>query len=374
MEPEEILENTYKCVLSKIDKSVIEFPEIVSKVEFVCRSGTKAGIRFLLACSLAKSHNNKLDIRKPYSEIEGEDSYSGRAYDEQYIAQFINEYSLPCNVTTAFLTPAFRTKNVLLTTDVELKGTPKELYDTVLELLDVVYKDEVTAEKLLKETFRQLLICKNENTTTINTMVNRLKNSKYKLSSEAIITLIQQHLKCPKSSRLPVLVVVAAYKTAEEHICERVLPLQSHTAADKQTGALGDVEITLIDDDNIVTSYEMKTKRITKIDIDNALEKVTEIQIDNYIFITTEVIDKDVEEYATGLYDKTGGIEFVILDCIGFIRHFLHLFHRLRVRFLETYQELILEEPVSAVRQELKEAFLILRKAAETGEDLYEDY
>ena len=374
MEPEEILENTYKCVLSKIDKSVIEFPEIVSKVEFVCRSGTKAGIRFLLACSLAKSHNNKLDIRKPYSEIEGEDSYSGRAYDEQYIAQFINEYSLPCNVTTAFLTPAFRTKNVLLTTDVELKGTPKELYDTVLELLDVVYKDEVTAEKLLKETFRQLLICKNENTTTINTMVNRLKNSKYKLSSEAIITLIQQHLKCPKSSRLPVLVVVAAYKTAEEHICERVLPLQSHTAADKQTGALGDVEITLIDDDNIVTSYEMKTKRITKIYIDNALEKVTEIQIDNYIFITTEVIDKDVEEYATGLYDKTGGIEFVILDCIGFIRHFLHLFHRLRVRFLETYQELILEEPVSAVRQELKEAFLILRKAAETGEDLYEDY
>jgi hypothetical protein len=68
------------------------------------------------------------------------------------------------------------------------------------------------------------------------------------------------------------------------------------------------------------------------------------------------------------LYDQTGGIEIVVLDCIGFLRHFLHLFHRLRMDFLDTYQELLLDEPDSAVSQPLKEAFLALRQAAESGE------
>jgi hypothetical protein len=49
------------------------------------------------------------------------------------------------------------------------------------------------------------------------------------------------------------------------------------------------------------------------------------------------------------------------------VGHFLHLFHRLRDRFLEAYQGLILSEPQSAVSQPVKEAFLAMRQAAETG-------
>ena len=82
------------------------------------------------------------------------------------------------------------------------------------------------------------------------------------LSADAIVTLIEQHLHCPHTSRLPVLVVAAAYKAAETFLGERTRPLYSHTAADKQTGASGDLEITLIDDDEVITSYEMKDKRV----------------------------------------------------------------------------------------------------------------
>lgn len=73
------------------------------------------------------------------------------------------------------------------------------------------------------------------------------------------------------------------------------------------------------------------------------------------------------------VYARTGGIEFVVLDCIGFLRHFLHLFHRLRMQFLEAYQELVLAEDESAVRQPLKEAFLALRIAAESANALDEN-
>ncbi len=186
------------------------------------------------------------------------------------------------------------------------------------------------------------------------------------LSSEDILTLIEQHLKSPNASRLPVLVVAAAYHAAQGFLGERALLLEGHNAADKQTQSLGDIQITLIDDDNIVTVYEMKAKKVIQSDIDIALQKVNR-KIDNYIIITTEAIDEQVKTYAASLYAKTGGVEFVILDCIAFIRHFLHLFHRIRQNYLEEYQRLLLEEPESAVRQSLKESFLALRLAAETA-------
>ena len=77
---------------------------------------------------------------------------------------------------------------------------------------------------------------------------------------------------------------------------------------------------------------------------------------------------EDVREYARSKYDETGGVEIAVLDCIGFLRPFLHLFHRLRKDFLDQHQVLVLHEPDSAVSQGLKEAFLALRQAAENAE------
>lgn len=261
---------------------------------------------------------------------------------------------------------------MVLTPDVNLVGRPPSLYKITLELLDTVSKKQISAEDLLIETIRQLIIFREERQQRIKSLLKNLKgsNDKTPLSSEAIISLIQQHLQCKGSSRLPVLVIAAAYEAAKKHLGERVLPLKAHTSADKQTGALGDVQITLLQKNDIVTAYEMKNKKVTHEDIDRALQKIAESQwkVDNYVFVTTEEIEEGILEYAKTLYETTGGIEVAILDCISFIRHFLHLFHRLRMQYLETYQNLVLQEPESAVSQPLKEVFLALRQSAESTE------
>src|SRR6266481_2402893 len=107
----------------------------------------------------------------------------------------------------------------------------------------------------------------------------------------------------------------------------------------------------------------MKNKAVEHSAIDRALQKITAQRqhVQNYIFITTEAVADEIWEYARSQYDETGGVEIAILDCIGFLRHFLHLFHRLRKDFLDQYQVLVLREPDSAVSQALKEAFLALR-------------
>ncbi|WP_017740587.1 DNA adenine methylase [Scytonema hofmannii] len=92
-------------------------------------------------------------------------------------------------------------------------------------------------------------------------------------------------------------------------------------------------------------------------------------RVEKYIFITTDVIEERVREYAATMYDSTGGIEIAILDCISFLQHFLYLFYRLRVQFLEAYQQLVLAEPESAISQPVKEAFLALRQAAESDRE-----
>jgi DNA adenine methylase len=323
-----------------------------------------------MACLVAKISDPSLDIRKPYTEIGGTGIYSGRHFDETYITPFAFKHGLPVNPTTSFLTPAFRTNKNIIMAGVQLVGRPKQLYLNVVDLITSVYEGTVRAEDLLAEIVRWLLIIRAERKQRIETLFASLKGSENdsSLPAESIITLIMQHMALPKSARLPVLIIAAAYEAAQDHLGEHHLPLQGHNAADKQTGALGDVEIVLKDDDNAVTVYEMKAKRVIRDDIDIALQKLaaTSQQIDNYIFITTEKIDDEVKEYATAMYEKIG-IEFVILDCIGFLRHFLHLFYRIRMRFLEAYQTLLMSEPDSAVSPSLKEAFLALRLATETG-------
>ena len=64
-----------------------------------------------MSCMLAKIHSPVVDPREPYTEIGSETCFSGRTYDEQYITTFIPKYNLPCNNTTAYLTPAFRNHN-----------------------------------------------------------------------------------------------------------------------------------------------------------------------------------------------------------------------------------------------------------------------
>ncbi|GMV66551.1 MAG: hypothetical protein AMXMBFR75_23470 [Candidatus Hinthialibacteria bacterium] len=239
-------------------------------------------------------------------------------------------------------------------------------------LLEDVAEDRIPADLVLVESVRVLLEMRDEKLKRMASLVESLKHAEdaLPLSSEAIVELIKQHLACKNASRLPVLIVAAAYQAAGKLISESFLPLYSHNAADLQTGSIGDVEICLVGDDAVVTVYEMKEKQIRVDDIDCAVEKIIRApkSINNYLFITTDTIDPYVVEYAQKFYEETGGTEIAILDCVGFLRHFLHLFHRIRVEYLNAYQTLVLGEPDSAVSQTLKEAFLALRQVAESGE------
>ncbi len=367
--PEAILQAAYAHALKLGEQSFIEADDLRARIERIALDHTnRACARFLLACALAKVHRPQVDIRKPYTEIGTDDAFSGRTYDERFIGPLVLAEHLPCNATTAFLTPAFRNRNLVLTPDVNLVGRPPDLYRETLELLDAVHQGRIEAYALLVELLRLLIRAREARKQRLESLLASLRLSRDSalLSAEEIVSLIEKHVGLRHSSRLPVLIVAAAYQAAMQQLGEAPRPLQKHTAADRPSGTTGDVEITLVNEDRVITTYEMKDRRVTIEDIRQALEKVVRYPQppDHYIFITTRPIAPEVQEFAFSLYRQVG-VEFVVLDCIGFLRHFLHLFHRLRMDFLDRYQALLLAEPESAVSSEVKEAFLAMRQAAQ---------
>jgi len=371
MKPEKILHTIQRHATEKLDDSLIADLSIRESVDYLCHcTSNRSGVRLVMVCLLAKLEKPHIDPRKPYTEIGGDDCFSGRSYDEQYLTAFIHQHSLPVNATTAFLTPTLRNINQPLLTGRNLVGRPRELYSKALQLLEDVALQRVNADILLTEIVRVLMCLRDEKIARMESLLKSLKHSEgsLPLSSEEIVTLISQHLACKHASRLPVLVVAAAYRAAGERLGEQLRPLHAHNAADLQTGALGDIELCLSNENQTVTAYEMKMKPVTRDDIDQAASKIAKADcaVENYLFITTDKIDPLVAEYAASFYDKTSGTEVAIIGCIDFLRHFLHLFHRIRIDYLNAYQALVLGESDSAVSQALKEAFLALRQAAES--------
>lgn len=373
--PNQILNRLYAEANNDLTVSQVGSSVASISISYLVRClSNRAGVRCLMSCMLAKIHRPVVDPREPYTEIGGSTSFSGRTYDETYITSFITENNLPCNNTTAYLTPALRNHSTPLVLGTELNGRPQDMYNSLLRVLDEVATDKVTAESALRETIRLLCVLRDDRARRMGTLLRDVQEGagKLPLASEEIVTLIEQHLACRNASRLPVLVIAAAYHSVMSKMGEEIGRLNAHNAADEQTGALGDVEVYLVGQDGVATSYEMKTRRVTTDDIDRAMEKVLtntqthQRQVDNYVFVTTESIDANVAAYARQMYEATGGVEVVVLDCIGFLRHFLHLFHRSRMDFLDAYQELVIGEPESAVGEGLKTAFLSLRLAAES--------
>ncbi len=357
---------------SKSKRSYVE-SRIEVPINDICRNiRNKAPIRYLMSGLVAKIEKPTINLRKPTTALGGNDAYEGRGVDEKIIEPFVLKYQLPCNPTTAFLTPSFRTIERPLAREMFDNSRPPEPYYKMMDVIEYVELYPNKAELVLLEIIRDLIIIKIENDRRLQEKLDQIKagSEVVALSSEEIVTLVVQHLKCPNSSRLPVLVVAAAYNSVKDLIGENAKQLLSHQAADRQTGALGDVEITLLTEENTITCYEMKCKPVRKVDIDKAVEKITSngIHLDNYIFITTEAIEQEVEDYAKSFYRKMG-IEIVVLNCVGFLRHFLHFFHRRRIQFLDNYQELLINEPSSSVSPALKDAFLALRVAAQDSQE-----
>ena len=126
-------------------------------------------------------------------------------------------------------------------------AAPRDLYAATQQLLHDVAEGTESAEAILIDVIRALVRLRDERMKRLDQLRAELRSAgeAVELSAAEVARLIGEQLAQPHSSRVLVLVVAAAHQSASKQFGERVLPLHGHNAADRQTGALGDVEITL---------------------------------------------------------------------------------------------------------------------------------
>lgn len=80
--PAELLNKLLTKATELGDRPAIADSAILDRIDYLCHClRNRAGIRLLMSCMLAKLDKPEIDPRKPYTEIEGNDSFSGRTYD-----------------------------------------------------------------------------------------------------------------------------------------------------------------------------------------------------------------------------------------------------------------------------------------------------
>src|SRR2546427_82569 len=84
---------------------------------------------------------------------------------------------------------SLRNRNVTLTPDLELEGRPRHMYKAVLQLLTDVFDAKISAEDLLAETVRCLLVYRNERQQRMSAALEGLKTTQdmMPLAAESIV-------------------------------------------------------------------------------------------------------------------------------------------------------------------------------------------
>lgn len=83
----QLLESAHKRAQSRLTRSFIANTDSAERIAAVVDCpGNRAGVRLIMACMLAKIQRTAVDVRKPYTKIKTPDAFSGRTYDEQFIA------------------------------------------------------------------------------------------------------------------------------------------------------------------------------------------------------------------------------------------------------------------------------------------------
>ena len=165
--------------------------------------------------------------------------------------------------------------------------------------------------------------------------------------------MFEQHfsLRATGTARLPVLAIYAIYLVMIDQVSryknKTLLELQRHSAADRRTGSLGDIEVAR-EDGTIFEALEIKHKRlITEAMIIDCAHKVegAGYPVNRYYILTTHHSCQPTPEMQKRLREIAGktGCQIVVNGVQPTIRYYLRLLSKPSL-ILPAYLDLLTEE------------------------------
>ncbi len=245
MNPTEFLESTYERCMSIVgDKteitSVLPDHEKVDLDILLDKSESAKGVFTVALTSIVyKILNPEQDIRNHQESIPL--GYSGRTFDSKFITPFLKLHRFPAMAESGWLTRSLEQKQPYT---MEYPGAikPDILKTAFLTILDRLQTTEDPSNYLIY-LIQGLIIRRNSQFIDLAKPAN--------LSIETILSVLHSHFyssyAAEGASRLPVLAIYSLYQClmieAKRFESMNLLPIESHTSADKSSGRIGDIEV-----------------------------------------------------------------------------------------------------------------------------------
>ena len=358
--PAEYLEGIYDRAMElvAISKGGKEITSDLSKKEMayldvIIKHSEKArGLVAVLTTSIVyKALHPQQDIRNHQASIKK--GYAGRVFDTKNITPFLKKKKFPAPKGTGWLTRAFEQKSPY-TKSYKAAINTKEAKVPFLELIDLVQKG-ADCEKYISYLFQGFIIKRNSQVIDLSKPAN--------LSINTILTILENHFntkyKAEGASRLPTLAIYAAYiclfKEIQRFNGKALLPLESHTASDRSSGTIGDINI-VDSEGKFYEGVEVKLGIPISLQmIEDARDKFEVTPASRYYILSTaEVLDVEKIEIDEEIQriKNVHGCQLIVNGIIPTLKYYLRLLEN-PYEFIENY--VLLLENDQALKFEHKE-------------------
>lgn len=312
-------------VKANLDQHFIDALEMMAKY---CEKASGGYSNLLTSLSIKAVYGDKVDVRYHQVQIQGQTDrpagFNFRGVSESTIYEWMEEHEFH-GAKSGWQTRTFeRPKPYMLTYDENI-GTIKEPF--------LICYDEVETNKQSARLALYLLLWRRlqlREATKVELAIPKIQDV-MQITDLFAGHFFYKYKDSKGASRLPVLALYSIYKVllTELHRYDgKVLKdLESHSAADAQTGAIGDIEI-VNPDGSAFEAVEVKHEQvITVAMVDSAKQKIRGSQVDRYYILTTHSQHEPSEDVLVEVENvkKLLGCQMIVNGVIPSIKYYLRL-------------------------------------------------
>lgn len=317
---QELFENSISSNYS-LDRDIEKWLDTI-----ILFSEKQKGVLTVVVTGLVYKHfHPEQDVRRHQSSMS--DGYSGRTFDTKHITPFMKENQFPSMAESGWLTRSLE-QATPYTEGYAGSISGKGLKDAFLNIYNAI-ETKNCVDDILSYLFTGLVSKRDEQNIVLSVPAN--------LTISETLKLIKDHISFPYknvsgASRLPNLAIYSAYESIfgnnngrykDKILCN----LDSHTASDKSTGSIGDVQINYLDGKPF-EGIEIKDKKISIDMLDTIYLKIQEHStVSRYYLLSTydDELEKDILDEKIMQIRSKHGCDVVVNGVYTTLKYFLRL-------------------------------------------------
>lgn len=301
--------------------------------------GNKAVVAVTLTSLLKKAVCPGQDVRRHQAKMGG--GYSGRTLDHQVTTPFLKDNGFPAMAESGWLTRSFE-QDAEYTMD--YPGAIRKGKKEFLSILDAVEEGGEDPTPMITCMLQKLVANRMHQDVQLAMPGN--------LTLANVVRILEEHFAADYSakyggSRLPALAIHAIYQQLVQEVKRyrgcRLKPLKPHTAADRRTRSLGDVEV-VGRDGRVCEAVEVKHNlQITPRMVSDAFDKFKSKRgLERYYILSTSERYDEVEAVTREILkaSRKHGCQIIANGVVESVKYYLRMLESVE-GFVKNYVELL---------------------------------